>query len=130
MNPADSGCTSKPAPSHPFPIYPQYIDHLFAGSILGQKSDIADGSLRKQGDEFRTFNNLVGDYYVAPRFLEAIGLHLAKNLLVSEMDRVRVPLILAIWGGKGQGKSFQVRIQTFMGLYHTYRMPFFSLPSS
>ncbi len=43
----------------------QNIDSLFTGDILGHRSDIADGSLRNW--EFRTFNNIVGDYYVAPR---------------------------------------------------------------
>ena len=48
-----------------------FIDHLFTGNTLGSKSDIADGSLR--GFEFRQFDNIVGDYYVAPAFLEAIA---------------------------------------------------------
>lgn len=34
------------------------------------QSDLADGSLRKW--EFRTFNNIVGDYYCAPAFLEKV----------------------------------------------------------
>ena len=38
--------------------------------MLGHKSDIADGSLR--GWEFRKFGNLVGDYCVSPRFLDAV----------------------------------------------------------
>ena len=42
--------------------------------MLGHKSDIADGSLR--GYEFRKFENIVGDYYVAPKFLEAIVVRL------------------------------------------------------
>ena len=46
------------------------IDSLFTGNVLGHKSDIADGSLR--GWDFRTFDNLVGDYYIAPRFMDAI----------------------------------------------------------
>lgn len=37
------------------------------GNFLGHKSDIADGSLRAW--EMRTFNNIVGDYYVAPRWV-------------------------------------------------------------
>ena len=47
------------------------IDFLFTGKTLGHKSDIADGSLR--GWEFRQFNNLVGDYCVSPRFLDAVA---------------------------------------------------------
>lgn len=48
----------------------QNLDMLFTGKILGHKSDIADGSLRAW--EFRKFENLVGDYYVSPRFLDTI----------------------------------------------------------
>jgi hypothetical protein len=47
------------------------IDSLFTGNTLGHKTDIADGSLR--GWEFRTFDNLQGDYYIAPRYLEKVA---------------------------------------------------------
>ncbi|EFN56322.1 hypothetical protein CHLNCDRAFT_144763 [Chlorella variabilis] len=87
------------------------IDSIFTGNVLGHKSDIADGSLRTY--EFRTYNNIVGDYYIAPRFLEKIALHIAKNFLLEfgALDSAtRVPLILGIWGGKGQGKTFQTEL--------------------
>lgn len=64
-----------------------FIDSLFTGNRLGHETDIADGSLR--GYEFRTLNNIVGDYYVAPRFLDAVCLHITKNYLC---DLVRVAL--------------------------------------
>jgi hypothetical protein len=48
-----------------------HLDSLFAGNFLGQKSDIADGSLQKW--DFRTYNNIVGDYYVSPRFMEKVA---------------------------------------------------------
>ncbi|KAI3426183.1 hypothetical protein D9Q98_008560 [Chlorella vulgaris] len=94
------------------------IDSLFTGNVLGHKSDIADGSLRQY--DFRTYNNLYGDYYIAPRFMEKVALHVAKNFLVDAGcfdSATRVPLILGIWGGKGQGKTFQTEL-TFkkMGL--------------
>lgn len=47
------------------------LDSLFTGNFLGHESDIADGSLR--GFEFRTYKNVVGDYYVAPRFMDNIA---------------------------------------------------------
>lgn len=47
-----------------------HIDYLFTGDFLGKKSDIASGELRQY--DFRTYNNIVGDYYVAPKFLEAV----------------------------------------------------------
>lgn len=87
------------------------LDSLFTGNFLGHASDIADGSLRAH--EFRSFNNIVGDYYVAPRFLDTVALHIAKNFLVDQGafdPATRVPLILGIWGGKGQGKSFQTEL--------------------
>ena len=46
--------------------------------MLGHKSDIADGSLR--GWEFRKFGNLVGDYCVSPRFLDAVTVCLKQEL--------------------------------------------------
>ncbi|PSC73399.1 ribulose bisphosphate carboxylase oxygenase chloroplastic [Micractinium conductrix] len=87
------------------------IDSLFTGNKLGHMTDIADGSLRTY--EFRTYNNIVGDYYIAPRFLEKVALHIAKNFLIdagSFDSSLRCPLILGIWGGKGQGKSFQTEL--------------------
>ena len=52
------------------------LDNLFVGNTLGHKSDIADGSLR--GWEFRKFGNLVGDYCVSPRFLDAVTVKFAS----------------------------------------------------
>ena len=68
-------CRPPPPPS--FPLAPQ-----FTGKILGHVSDIADGSLR--GFEFRSLNNVVGDYYVPPAFLEKVVVHIAKNYLVAQ----------------------------------------------
>ena len=31
--------------------------------------------------------------------------HISKNFM--ELPKIKVPLILGIWGGKGQGKTFQ-----------------------
>ena len=87
------------------------LDSHFVGNFLGLKSDIADGSLRNY--EFRKFDNIVGDYYVSPRFLEKIAIHFVKNYLIelgAISDKVRVPLILGIWGPKGMGKTFQTEL--------------------
>jgi hypothetical protein len=89
----------------------QFIDSLFTGKVLGHQSDIADGTLRKW--EFRSFNHLVGDYYIAPAFLEQVAMHITKNYLIAmgALDgSAKVPLILGIWGGKGQGKTFQTEL--------------------
>eukprot|EP00878_Enallax_costatus_P019250 GHUV01020305.1.p1 GENE.GHUV01020305.1~~GHUV01020305.1.p1 ORF type:complete len:358 (+),score=81.86 GHUV01020305.1:442-1515(+) len=87
------------------------IDSLFTGNVLGHKTDIADGSLR--GWEFRTYNNIVGDYYVAPAFLEKVAMHITKNVLTDGgaiPKSCKVPLILGIWGPKGCGKTFQTEL--------------------
>jgi hypothetical protein len=47
------------------------------------------------------------------RFLDAVVMHITKNFIVdlNGFDKaMRVPLILGIWGGKGQGKSFQTEL--------------------
>lgn len=89
----------------------QNLDNVFTGNFLGHQSDIADGTLRKY--EFRTYENIVGDYYVAPKFLDAVAMHIVKNFLIDQgaFDKMtKVPLILGIWGGKGQGKTFQTEL--------------------
>jgi len=50
---------------------------------------------------------------VAPKFLDAVVMHIVKNFLIDQgcFDKMtKVPLILGIWGGKGQGKSFQTEL--------------------
>lgn len=45
--------------------------------------------------------------------MEKVALHVAKNFLVDAGcfdSATRVPLILGIWGGKGQGKTFQTEL--------------------
>lgn len=47
-------------------------------------------------------------YYISPRFLDKLAVHITKNYL--ELPGVRVPLILGIHGRKGEGKSFQCEL--------------------
>jgi ribulose bisphosphate carboxylase small subunit len=47
-------------------------------------------------------------YYISPRFLNKLAVHITKNYL--EIPGVRVPLILGIHGRKGEGKSFQCEL--------------------
>jgi len=47
-------------------------------------------------------------YYISPRFLDKLAIHITKNYL--ELPHVRVPLILGIHGRKGEGKSFQCEL--------------------
>ncbi|KAF5833834.1 Rubisco activase [Dunaliella salina] len=52
-----------------------------------------------------SFNNIEDGYYISPAFLDKMTVHVAKNFM--DLPKVKVPLILGIWGGKGQGKTFQ-----------------------
>jgi ribulose bisphosphate carboxylase small subunit len=44
-------------------------------------------------------------YYISPRFLDKLSVHITKNYLT--LPNVKVPLILGVHGRKGEGKSFQ-----------------------
>ncbi|KAH9314366.1 hypothetical protein KI387_022993, partial [Taxus chinensis] len=82
------------------------IDDLFVGSFLGKDADIVFDYRQKVT---RSFEHLQGDYYIAPAFMEKIVLHIVKNYMAHLMD-TKIPLILGVWGGKGQGKSFQTEL--------------------
>ncbi|PSB02411.1 ribulose bisphosphate carboxylase small subunit [Merismopedia glauca] len=47
-------------------------------------------------------------YYISPRFLDKVAIHITKNFL--ELPDVKVPLILGVHGRKGEGKSFQCEL--------------------
>lgn len=47
-------------------------------------------------------------YYISPRFLDKLSVHITKNFL--DIPGVRVPLILGVHGRKGEGKSFQCEL--------------------
>ena len=54
------------------------------------------------------FNTLLMSYYVSPRFLNKLAVHITKNYL--DLPRVKVPLILGVHGRKGEGKTFQCEL--------------------
>lgn len=39
-----------------------------------------------------------------------LAVHCAKNYMHKALSKIKVPLILGVWGGKGQGKTFQVTL--------------------
>merc|ERR1711943_164580 len=45
------------------------------------------------------------NYYISQSFLDKTSVHVAKNFM--DLPKIKVPLILGVWGGKGQGKTFQ-----------------------
>lgn len=47
-------------------------------------------------------------YYISPRFLEKLAVHITKNYL--KLPDVRMPLILGVHGRKGEGKTFQCEL--------------------
>ncbi|NEQ32057.1 MAG: AAA family ATPase [Leptolyngbya sp. SIO4C5] len=47
-------------------------------------------------------------YYVSPRFLNKLSVHITKNFL--NLPQVKVPLILGVHGRKGEGKTFQCEL--------------------
>lgn len=47
-------------------------------------------------------------YYIAPRFLNKLAVHITKNYL--DLPQVKVPLILGVHGRKGEGKTFQCEL--------------------
>ncbi|KAM5583532.1 hypothetical protein ABKV19_003429 [Rosa sericea] len=58
----------------------------------------------------RTYNldNNMDGFYIAPAFMDKLVVHITKNFM--SLPNIKVPLILGIWGGKGQGKSFQCEL--------------------
>jgi hypothetical protein len=47
-------------------------------------------------------------YYISPRFLDKLAIHITKNFM--NLPGISVPLILGIHGRKGEGKSFQCEL--------------------
>ncbi|KAM0896147.1 hypothetical protein ACQ4PT_023363 [Festuca glaucescens] len=90
------------------------IDDLFVGKFLGRDSDIVFDYRQKAT---RKFEYLQGDYYIAPAFLVYVlkdcllfaAVHIVKNYLANNLN-IKIPLILGVWGGKGQGKTFQTEL--------------------
>ncbi|KAK8935775.1 hypothetical protein KSP39_PZI013410 [Platanthera zijinensis] len=55
-----------------------------------------------------SLDNTMDGFYIAPAFMDKIVVHITKNFMT--LPNIKVPLILGIWGGKGQGKSFQCEL--------------------
>uniref|UniRef100_A0A804NJ74 Ribulose bisphosphate carboxylase/oxygenase activase, chloroplastic n=1 Tax=Zea mays TaxID=4577 RepID=A0A804NJ74_MAIZE len=61
-----------------------------------------------QGQKSYNFDNMMDGFYIAKGFMDKLVVHLSKNFMT--LPNIKVPLILGIWGGKGQGKSFQCEL--------------------
>jgi hypothetical protein len=84
----------------------EMVDSLFQG---GQGMGGTHNSIMTSQDYMSTaarqFNNIEDGYYISRAFLDKMSIHVAKNFM--DLPKIKVPLILGIWGGKGQGKTFQ-----------------------
>ncbi|WIA23406.1 hypothetical protein OEZ85_000162 [Tetradesmus obliquus] len=82
------------------------VDELFQGwgGTAGTANAIMNSS-DYLSQAAKTFNNIEDGFYISPAFLDKITIHVAKNFM--DLPKIKVPLILGIWGGKGQGKTFQ-----------------------
>ncbi|KAK3034249.1 hypothetical protein RJ639_032184 [Escallonia herrerae] len=86
------------------------VDSLFQSSAnsgthfaVMSSHDYLSAGLRK----YNLDNNMDG-LYIAPAFMDKLVVHIAKNFM--SLPNIKVPLILGVWGGKGQGKSFQCEL--------------------
>lgn len=59
----------------------------------------------------RSYSNIEDGYYIAPAFLDKLTIHVAKNFM--DLPKIKVPLILGIWGGKGQGNRMSLTCLIF-----------------
>lgn len=85
------------------------VDSLFQGATgLDGTHNAVLTSAEYLANATRTFNNIADGYYISPAFLDKITIHIAKNFM--DLPKIKVPLILGIWGGKGQGKTFQCNL--------------------
>ena len=87
------------------------VDTLFTGFGGGQGYGTQQAVLSSSdylSNARRDFNNIEDGFYISPAFLDKMTIHVAKNFM--DLPKIKVPLILGIWGGKGQGKTFQVSL--------------------
>lgn len=86
------------------------VDTLFQGAVGAgtQHAVLTSLDYISQGQRFFKMDNMKDGYYIAPAFMDKLVVHIAKNFMT--LPNIKVPLILGIWGGKGQGKSFQCEL--------------------
>ncbi|PNH03817.1 Ribulose bisphosphate carboxylase/oxygenase activase, chloroplastic [Tetrabaena socialis] len=84
----------------------EMVDDLFQGGFgQGGTHNAVLSSTDYLSAARKSFNNIEDGFYISPSFLDKMTIHIAKNFI--DLPKVKVPLILGIWGGKGQGKTFQ-----------------------
>eukprot|EP01023_Acetabularia_acetabulum_P008927 TRINITY_DN1392_c0_g1_i1.p1 TRINITY_DN1392_c0_g1~~TRINITY_DN1392_c0_g1_i1.p1 ORF type:complete len:412 (-),score=93.49 TRINITY_DN1392_c0_g1_i1:326-1561(-) len=82
------------------------VDSLFQGaSDLHGTHNAVLSSEEYLSHAQRSLGNIADGYYISPSFLDKMSIHITKNYL--DLPKIKIPLILGVWGGKGQGKTFQ-----------------------
>lgn len=86
------------------------VDSLFQAPMGAGTHDPIMSSYDYISTGLRTYNmdNNVDGFYIAPAFMDKLVVHITKNFMT--LPNIKIPLILGIWGGKGQGKSFQCEL--------------------
>ncbi|KAL9672503.1 hypothetical protein QQ045_028754 [Rhodiola kirilowii] len=85
------------------------VDTLFQAPSGAGTHDAIMSSYEYISTGLRTYmDNKMDGYYIAPAFMDKLVVHITKNFMT--LPNIKVPLILGIWGGKGQGKSFQCEL--------------------
>lgn len=86
------------------------VDSLFQAPIGSGTHNAVMSSYEYASTAQRRFamDNAEDGYYIAPAFMDKLVVHIAKNFM--SLPNIKAPLILGIWGGKGQGKSFQCEL--------------------
>ncbi|KAI4356501.1 hypothetical protein L6164_000523 [Bauhinia variegata] len=86
------------------------MEHLFQAPMGAGTHYAVMSSYDYISAGFSRYNldNTMDGFYIAPAFMDKVCVHITKNFL--SLPNIKVPLILGVWGGKGQGKSFQCEL--------------------
>ena len=86
------------------------VDSKFQGGFgLGGTQNAVMSSSDYISDGYKDLSNMTTEgYYISEEFLDKMTVHIAKNFM--DLPKIKVPLILGVWGGKGQGKTFQTNL--------------------
>ncbi|KAK1299207.1 hypothetical protein QJS10_CPB14g01626 [Acorus calamus] len=86
------------------------VDSLFQAPTGAGTHDAVLSSYEyiSQGLRQYDLDNMKDGFYIAPAFMDKLIVHITKNFM--NLPNIKVPLILGVWGGKGQGKSFQCEL--------------------
>jgi len=87
------------------------VDSLFQGGVVGTDGtqNVVLSSDDYTSDGMKNLDNVDAEgLYISKAFMDKMTLHITKNFL--KLPKIKIPLILGVWGGKGQGKTFQTEL--------------------